>query len=93
MSKALKLHILVNIDEIYARALKAKYLAYWNLSFLEVITNLKSNYHKITPVVIKENATCMTFAYNVNQSFEMVIGQIEMAVNFSDAGRVPYTPE
>ena len=58
------------------RILKAKYISYGNLSCLEVITHLDSNYYKITPAYLKESSACMTSAYNVNQPFETIINQI-----------------
>ena len=74
-------------------ALKSKYVAYGNLSCLEVITPLKSNYYKISTIDLKENAACMTSAYTGNQQLEMIIKHIKKPVNFSDAVRVPFTPK
>ena len=75
------------------RYLKAKYMAYGNLSCLEVITHLKSNYYKIILAALKEKAARITFMYDLNQPFETSIDQIEMAVNFADARGVSYTPK
>ena len=73
VNKAMNIQILSYIDNIYTHARKAMYVIYGNLSCLEVITNLKNNYHKITPAALKENAACMTSAYGVNQTFETFI--------------------
>ena len=74
-------------------ALKFKYFAYGNLSFLEVINHLKSNYNMITPTVLKDNSDCMKYTYDSNQPLEMVNDQIETAVDFNAAVRVPFAPE
>ena len=58
-----------------------------------MITHLQSNYYKITPASIKEKSARMTYVYDVNQPFKTAIDQIETAVNFSNSGRVPLTPE
>ena len=75
------------------RALKAKYVAYRNLSCLEFINKLKINCYNITPSSLKDNSTRMTYIYNINQLFETFIGQVEMAVDLVDARGVPYAPE
>ena len=80
------------MDDIYTHALKTKYVAYVNLSCLEMITYLKSNYYKISPSALKENSDCMTSAYEVNQPFETVIDQIKTDVNFADFVIVPFIP-
>ena len=92
VNKALKIQILACVDDIYTRALKAKYVAYGNLSLLEVITHLKSNYYNITPADLKDNPACMKYVYNINQPFETVITYIENSVDFTDSGRSPFTP-
>ena len=68
-------------------------MTYRNLICLELITHLKSKYNKITLSALRENNTRMTYAYNVNQTFEMVINQIKTSVNFANTERVPYTPK
>ena len=93
VDKALKLQILEIMEDIYTCALKEKYVAYGNLISLKVITHIKSNYYKIIPVSLNDNVTHRTSVYNVNQSFETIINQIEVAVDFSNARKVPYTPE
>ena len=35
----------------------------------------------------------MNALYNINEPFKMIIDQIEMAIDLSDAGKVPYLPE
>ena len=57
-----------------------------------MITHLKSNYYKINLAAQKENTALMTSAYDINQIFKIVINQIKMAVNFTNAGRVSFTP-
>ena len=91
--KALKLQILAREEKICMCALKAKYVAYGNLSCLEVITHLKRNYYKTTPTSLKEKSSCMTYVYDANQPLKTIINQIKTVVNFSDTGRVPYTPK
>ena len=65
--KALNLKILAYVDNIYLRALKAKYVTYGNLSCLDVITSLNSTYYKIPPAALKDNSAHMTSAYYVSQ--------------------------
>ena len=53
----------------------------------------KQNFYKITPTNLKENSSLMTSSYSVNQLFKTIINQIEMAVDFFNAIKVPYTPK
>ena len=57
-----------------------------------MIDDLKSNYYKTTPADLKLNMTKMNTPHNTNRPFETIIEQIKTAVDFSDAGKVPYTP-
>ena len=91
--KALKIQMIARVDSIHKHALKAKYAAYGKLSCLKVITHLNSNCYEITPAYLKENTACMKSAYDVNQPFETVIDHIEMAVDFANNRRVPFTPK
>ena len=93
IEKSLKLQILACVDNIYTCALKANYIAYGNISCLKVIIHLNSNYYRINPTSLKENSNYITSAYVVNQPFETVIDQIKTATDFTDAGRVPFTPK
>ena len=47
----------------------------------------------MTPADLKLNTACMNALRNINEPFESIIKQIEMAVDFADARKVPYTLE
>ena len=58
-----------------------------------MINHLKGDYHKITPADLKLNTAPINAPHNINKSFESIIEKIETAVDFTDARKVPYTPE
>ena len=93
MEKALKQHLLGAVDNIYIKALKDNYVGYRNLTFLEVVDHLKSNYYKIAPADLKLNTARMNAPHNINEPFESIIENIETAVDNSGAGKFVYTPE
>ena len=93
MDKALKQHLMGEVEDIYVRACKEKYIGYRNLTCLELIDHLKANYYKITPIYLKLNTARMNAPQTINEPFDSIIKKIEMAVDFADAGKVPYTPE
>ena len=66
INKVLQVQILACKEDIYTSPLKDNYMADVNLSCLNVITCLNRSYCKITTTSLKDNATCMTSAYNVN---------------------------
>ena len=81
------------MEDIYASVLKEKYVGYGNLSCLEEINHLKSNYYKITPVDLKLNMERMNVPHNINKLFGSIIEHIETTVDFAKAIKFLYTPE
>ena len=55
-------------------------------------THLKINYYKITNASLNEHSVSMTYANNVNQQSELVINQIETAVDFPTPEESPTPP-
>ena len=93
MDKALKQQLLGYMGDIYVRALKENYVGYRNLACLEVINRLKENYYKITLEDPNLNTAHMDAPHNINKTFDSIINKIETAVEFTNAGKVPHTPE
>ena len=58
-----------------------------------MIYHLKVNYYKIIPADLKLNTPRLDVPNNKNEPFKTIIDQIETAVDFADAGKVPYIPE
>ena len=92
LDKALKQQLLGSVEDIYVRHLKEKYVGYRNLTCLEVINHLKANYYKVTLTDLKDNTAHMNAPHNINEPFESINEKIETAVDFTAAGKVPYTP-
>ena len=92
IDKSLKQQLLEDVEDIYVRFPKEKYVGYGKLPCLEVIYHLKENYYKITPAELKLNMAWMNAPNNINDPFKSIIKQIETAVDFADAGKVLYTP-
>ena len=68
------------------------------MGYVGVITNtilqhLYDNYGVITAVDIEDNDTAMRAEYDLSQPIEVLLYQIEIAVQFSEAGKSPYEPK
>jgi len=55
IDKAMKSLLISAIDDSYIRALKDKYIGYANVTMLQMLTHLYTNYAKITPTDLNEN--------------------------------------
>jgi hypothetical protein len=91
--KALKSLLLSTVDETYVRSLRDKYIGYANVTTLQMITHLYTSYAKISESDLEENDARMKADYDVNQPIEVLIDQIDDAVDMAAAGKTPYTPE
>ena len=58
-----------------------------------MINHLKANYYKIARDDLKLDTARMNAPHNINDSFESIIEQIETAIDFANAVKVPYTLE
>ena len=90
--KALKSQLIAAIDEKYIRGKRNKYVGYVNVTTLELLNHLYESYAKIIHNNLRENDQCMNAPYDPNEPFEVLIDQIEDAIDYAAAGNMPYTP-
>jgi hypothetical protein len=90
--KALKSLLISAVDETYVRSLRDKYIGYANITTLQMLTHLYTAYAKISESDLQANDEQMKVDYDVNQPIEVLINQIDDAVNMAAAANNPYTP-
>ena len=88
MYKDLKQQLLGVIGDIYIRSLKKNYTRYGNHTCLKVIYHLKPDYYNIILADLKLNMARMNALHNINELFETINDQIEIAFDFDDARKV-----
>ena len=81
------------MDEAYIRCLRHKYVGYAQVTTLQILTHLHDTYGRITPIALKENDQRLHQAYDPSLPFEILVDQVEDAVEFASAGKSPYTPK
>ena len=65
--KALKKLLINAVDDIFLRAIRARYVGYANITTRQMITHLYMTYVNITPAKLIDNNAHLKTAYNVNQ--------------------------
>ena len=92
IDKALKSQLIVAVDEKFIRGKRNKYVGYANVTTLQLLNHLYECYAKITHNNLRENDQRMNAPYDPNKPFEVLIDQIEDAIDYAAAGNMPYTP-
>ena len=91
--RTLKTILIVSIDEAYIRSLRDKYIGYTNVTTLQMLTHLYKSYARISQFDLKENDKRFKQQWDPNQPFEVLIEQIEDAIDYAAAGNTPYSKE
>ena len=91
-NKALKKLLIGAVDDIFLRAIQARYVGYTNITTCHMLAYLYTAYTNITSAEIIENAAHLKTAYDVNQPIKRLFEKIEDTVEYADAGHNPYTP-
>ena len=89
VAKALKRQLISAVEPIYLRALKAQHIGYGNRTLAELFNHLMTSYGIITPTELETNMMQLKEQWDPNQPFEMLIDQVERAVDYADAGGDP----
>ena len=89
--KLFKKLLLAAADETYVRSLRNKYVGYANVNILTTLNHLYNSCAKITPRDLKENDSSFHAPYNPNETMEILIDQIEKAIDYDAVGNSPYT--
>jgi hypothetical protein len=89
--KALKRQVLASIDQVYIRSLKNRHTGFASVKTLTILNHLFNTYGKITPHDLELNNTRFRTKWDPNQPFEMLVEQIEDAIDFATSGLSPYT--
>ena len=85
--------LIASIDEAYIRLLCDKYIGYANVTTLQMLTHLYNSYARISQFDLEENYKRFKQQWDSNQSFEVLIDQIEDAIDYAASGNTPYSKE
>ena len=91
--KALKYLLITAVDKTYICFLRDKYIGYANIITLQMLTHLYAAYAKITKGDYEENDKRMRADDDVKQPMEVLIEQIDDAVDVAAAADYPYSAE
>ena len=89
MQQALKKQITDAIDAIFLTALKQPHIGLANRTAYELLQHLFSNYAVIHPTELTNNENNMKKPWNPAEPFEVIIEQIDTAVEFATDGNAP----
>jgi hypothetical protein len=92
VSKALRQQALGAVDEIYVRSLRHRITGYANCTVWEILNHLLTNYGRVTPYDLLLNDLRMRTPYNTEHTIEVLIAQIEDAIDYASAGGQAYSP-
>ena len=92
-NKALKSLFIAAIDKTYIRSLRIKYIRYANVTTKEMLAHLYLSYANISDGDLEDNDKRMRANYDVNQPMEVLIEQIDDAVDIAAAADKPYSVE
>ena len=79
--------LIASINEAYIRSLRDKYIGQTNVTTLQMLTHLYNCYD------LKENDKRFKQQWDTNQPFEVLIDQIEDAINYAAAKNTTYSKE
>ena len=88
---AIKLLLMSEFRETYIRALQDRYVGYENVTTLEILTHLYTNYAKITLNNLQENVDEMKAPWDPNQPFETLVDQVYDGMDYKSARNNPYS--
>ena len=92
-AKALKSLLIATVDETYLRSLQEKYIGYANVTTKEMLAHLYLAYAKISDGDLEDNDKRMRADYDVNQPMEVLIKQVNNAVEITAAADNLYSAE
>jgi hypothetical protein len=84
--QALKKQLMDAIEPIYLRALKNQHVGFNNVTLLQMLTHLFTNYGRLEPQDLVHNANKLNTPWDPNTPFELLIEQIDECIDFADAG-------
>jgi hypothetical protein len=79
------------VEDIYMRAIKHRHTGYAARSTLTLLAHLFDTYGRITAHDLEENEKRFRNTWSPTQPFEELIGQVEDAVDYAEAGGSPYS--
>ena len=91
--KALKFLLLQEVDKVYIRPLREKYIVYKNVTTLTIIMHLYTGYARFTQGGIEENDKILKEEWYPNQPIEALFEQIEYGIYYVSTKSTPYSPE
>ena len=92
VGNALKKQLLAAVEDIYICSLKQPYVAYGNVTVLQLLTHLYTTYARISPSDLAKNNLLMIRDYDPNLPIEFLFKQIEDATAYADHGGAPLSP-
>ena len=92
VGNALKKQLLAAVEDIYICSLKQPYVAYGNVTVLQLLTHLYTTYARISPSDLAKNNLLMIRDYDPNLPIEFLFKQIKDATAYADHGGAPLSP-
>ena len=89
-SSALKQLLLKAFDEMYFKGIRDRHVGYNNVTLLQMIQHLYTNYGVITPSDLADNDARMRETFDATKPVEELFQQIEDAVEYAEAAEAPY---
>ena len=88
---ALKSQLIDVFDGTYFRGLRNRHTGFAGVSYFQMITHLYTNYGTITDVDLIKDERRMDTPFNQSGAIETYFYQIKDAVEFAEAGALPFT--
>ena len=92
MEKAIKVLLMYAINKTYIHELRDIYAGYENVTTLEMLTPLYTNYARIMPNYLQENDNKMKAPWDSNKSFRTLVDQVTDRMKYASAGKNIYSP-
>ena len=90
--KYLRQLLLASTDKLYVQSIIHKYIGYGKTTTQAFLDHLYSTYANIYASALQKNDQRLSAPYDSNQLLEILIDQVENAVDYASAGDTPYIP-
>ena len=91
--KALRQILLTNVNEMFIRSLRHKYVGYSLTSTRTILEHLYTTYTNISSADLKDNDAVFRTLYDINQPIETLFDRVENCGDYAAAGNTPYSLE
>ena len=93
VNEALKNQLTKAVEPMFLRGIRNQHVGFLNQSVQDILQYLFRNYGQITPIDMETNEQRMKADWNPNDPIDVLINQIEDAMEFADDAGQAYTPQ